>query len=95
MWHGGKLALITVGTIAVTALLEAIFPLGDWRWAVVAAVSFSLAWGCHRMELAQKAGRQREVYSEAWYITVVLSKFVFWWFLAMAVIVAIAETLGW
>ena len=51
MWESIGAVLVVVAVMAGTFLIEPIFPLGDWRWAVVlVATALAAAWAYKKSE---------------------------------------------
>lgn len=46
-----------IGSGAATFFMEAWFPMGDWRWAVIAAVCFLITWWLLRGEESEEPPR--------------------------------------
>ena len=61
----------TIGVIAVTSWIEAMFPLGDWRWGVIALVC-AIVWGLlyivHRQSLLLAPAPLAPAERQAWEI---------------------------
>ena len=62
-----------MGSATATFFLEALFPLGDWRWLIVSVVCFVSAWWLIRSEAPLSATRT-DPRSQEGVITVALAK---------------------